>query len=99
MRHPAIAAKRRDILGDAYRGWFDEFRVLTLRGQVVRYHRDGSHSVEDPHPGPGRPPDGVLPYYRWSGIIPSRELGPRADLSPDDQALMDGLGLAPQEEG
>lgn len=99
MRHPAIAAKCRDILGDAYRGWWHEFRVLTLRGQVVRYHRDGSHSVEDPHPGPGRPPDGVLPYYRWSGIIPGRELGPRADLSPDDQALMDGLGLAPQEEG
>lgn len=62
--HPDIRAKRQALLGgEAYPGWWDEFRVVTLRGAVHRYLADGGTAVVDPAPGRGPSPDGVWPFF------------------------------------
>ena len=80
-RHPDIAAKRTAILaavgqsGLVFPGWYDEYRVVTIAGQVLRYFPDGRIEHVPPVPGPDRPPDGCLPHFTWATRLPNRSLG------------------------
>lgn len=98
-RHPDVRAKRDALLGgDAYPGWWDEFRVVTLRGAVHRYFPDGRTQVVEPSPDHGPAPDGVWPFYWDERFEVARPLG--TPLTYDDPPVpwVEDDRLQPDEE-
>ena len=80
-RHPDVLAKRAAVQPGCghpdllYPGWFDEFRLVTLSGIVLRFHLDGRVERILPAPGPHRAPDGCRAHFCWDTPRPPRAFG------------------------